>query len=311
MHYLQPKEEGMKLDLSNIECLLKKYLAIVIYFVLGFWLTLAFTATLYLYKKQLRQPSIYSNTVPIGDDSAHLEIATIKDGKIYGNIKVRVKTEKAKKLIDQGGEMYVRYFTVNGNPQYGEWVELKSIENKYNNYILTTDKEIMLYSLIYASRYFPFDKYYITFNPSLIIVSKTGDVTYEEPISHREVQLINLPYQFTSDKKITDAEIEKLLNISDKGGVSIVLKRPLWFLWLFGGILGFLLIPVMILIHADTKTISFDIIALVVSFMSVRSFFVGETKIIYPIDAYFCFLVFFSGLVVIYKLCRKEFQQNL
>lgn len=293
---------------------LSRYTEVITYCMLGAWLITAFVATVYCYAQNKRVLSAYAQHLPNNDstqrDSASLHISQIIDGKIYGTVEVITNSEKIKMFIDQGDRYYIRYFTVNDNPMTGKWVKMTTMTNKRNHYVLTSDKEILLYELSYATKQFPFDKYYITFDPNIIVIDTAGDILCENEIPHRSVSL-TLPFQLTTNATIRDDSINKLLDLeTNRGGVSLSVERPTWYLWFFGGILGFLAIPVLVLFRSDIKTISFNIIALVISFMSVRSFFVGGMGAVYPIDAYFCFLILISGLIVLSKLFRMGLQRD-
>ena len=286
------------------------YIKIIIYVLIALLLISSFSLAIYQYFNMTINDKILSHSYDkhyYGDsDSVIFDINSINSGKFFGKITVYIKSQENKKNIKDGERFYIRNFSLN-NAQHGELFEVKLV--KINEYVsvFESDKDILLYSLIYYSKYFPFDEYPILFSPKFVITDKYASIIYEDKLQSGKIKL-NIPISYASY-----VNFDEEYNHYKICGESILIdvKRHKWFICLFFGISTFLVLPVLILIESKVESVSFDIIALVLSFVSIRSFLVSETKSVYIIDIFFCILVLISGLIIIFKLSLREFKRKI
>lgn len=276
------------------------------YWSLGTWLLLCFIAGIFFFVKKPYPRPYYAygqSAEPYKNNEVIFNITKVIDGKIYGNITVKMRSNEVKNAIDKSVASFVQYETMYGNPQIGDWIKVDKIYNKFDEYILKSDNEIKLYAHQFDSKLFPFDQYYVWFIPTFIALDKEKNIIWEKHIPNGTIT-----FRLSNSFSIEDNVINPVYK--EKAGNKEFLfkiKRPSWYLWFLGGLAGLLTIPVLILSSSEAKSMSIDVIALLLSFVSVRTFLIGESTEVYVFDLIFCFLALISGLIIIYKLNHREY----
>lgn len=277
----------------------------ILYLSLGTWLLLCFIAGIFCFAKKPYPRRYYTygqSGDPYKNDEVIFNITKVIDGQIYGTITVRMRSNEVKKAIDSSEALFVQYETMYGNPQVGDWINVGKIDKKFDEYVLKSDSEIKLYSHQFDSKLFPFDQYYIWFMPTFIALDKGRNVIWEKHIPNGTITF-KLSNSFSIEDNVINPVYRKKASNEE---FLFKVKRPSWYLWFLGGLAGLLTIPVLILSSSETKNISIDVIALLLSFVSVRTFLIGESKEVYAFDVLFCFLALISGLIIICKLNYSE-----
>jgi hypothetical protein len=276
----------------------------ILYLSLGAWLLLCFVAGVFCFvtKPYLRSYYTYGQKGnPHTDDEVRYDITKVIDGDIYGTISVKIRSKEIKQAIDDSEMSFVQYENMYDNPQVGDWIRVGNIEKKFNEYVLTSDSERTL-SKQYDSESFPFDQYYVWFAPSFIALNKQRNVICEKHISNGTINF-QLPRSFSIEEGVINPVRNKK---AENDEFLFKIKRQSWYLWFLGGLAGLLLIPVLILLSSDAKSMSIDVVALLLAFVSARTYLLGESKEVYVLDIIICLLALISGLIIIYNLYHRE-----
>lgn len=245
-------------------------------------------------------------------DRIEFNVSKFIDDKFFGTIKVTLKSKKAKDAYAKSHKVNVIIQGVHiGNVfDVPNWISVTETEKLSDAIILKSKVSQQFYKsgLIFS---FPFDRYHLEIAPKIQFYMNKGFPVEIIPKYGTALVKLNDTFRIESLKKIpnmnceySDCKNEYIGDIGEKEFYFLIQRQP-WYRWLVLGVLGFLFVPVLLMAGAKISNINIDMIAVLISLATIRSYMFGVTTSIFYLDFIFGLILMLVATFTLYKIFRS------
>ncbi len=231
-------------------------------------------------------------------DYLEFKITEVSDGNFYGTVSLWIRNINTKLLYSKSNSINV---LITGNSDgkifpIPTWINFDKKGKVGDNILLQTSSPVEI-NTTGLSKFFPFEKYQIDIIPKIqFVFNNVNDAIELTPDSTST--FIKIDYSFS----VTNASSSQSV---DKQSYFII-ERQMWYKFIVLFVMGILFIPLLIMLKADLASMNTDILAILISVATIRSYMLGITTKIYIIDYMLGLILLLMAIIILTKLIREE-----
>jgi hypothetical protein len=240
-----------------------------------------------------------------------IRVSKVEGGKFYGWAQLYLKGKDSVEKVKSAKRVWLTLESLYPGPPMSQtgYVYLSVKSSGQDEMTLASDEQENFMCIGSPSEY-PYDRYLFAF---------TINVRYDDGVQTNtlddlgEFLHLDLPgsYRVRAQRDLSEylqyyskfvTDLEGKNRPLGKNEFMLVVDRPDWFKWLVVSLVSFLLITVIMALRTPLTTASIDLIASLVSIVTIRAWFFGMSTTVYTLDFVFGGILLAIGLIQLTKV---------
>jgi hypothetical protein len=240
-----------------------------------------------------------------------IRVSKVENGKFYGTAHLHINGQDSVEKIKSAKRIWIELGSLSPGPPMSLTSEIYlSVKNSSQDEMMLASGEQENFMVVGDTRKYPYDKYLFAFTINVMytdgVHTNTLDGIYE--FFH-----LDLPssYRVRAQRDLQEylqfyatflSDLENQNRLLSRNEFLLVVDRPDWFKWLVISLVSFLLVTVIIVLRTPLTTASIDLIASVVSIVTIRTWFFGTSTTVFRLDFIFGGILLAIGLIQLTKV---------